>query len=66
MKITDTPNYKLTTSQAADLLGIQEQSVRIAIRRGALAATYDPVARRYWIEREEVEKYRDCQAQIPK
>ena len=50
-------NTRLTTSQAAAILCVQEQSVRIAIRRGTIAATYDQVARRYWIAKDEVERY---------
>lgn len=45
----------MTTSEAADRLGIKARSVAILIKRGLIAATKH--GRDYWIDAEEVERY---------
>lgn len=45
----------VTTSEAADQLGIKAKSVAILIKRGLIAATKR--GRDYWIEASEVDRY---------
>lgn len=54
------PDRLLGTPEAATLLGIQTQSVRIAIRRGALNGSKDESGWR--VTRAEVERYRVSRA----